>query len=1582
MSKKTKRLLRIDDIIEHVSEYNPEANLELIQRAYVFSSNVHLGQIRLTGEPYLQHPLSVAMILAEMKLDENTICAGLLHDTVEDTYSTVDELEKEFGKEISFLVDRFTIVTKILHTSHVGNQAEAFRKMILVLSKDVRVILIKLADCFHNMKSLKLLSPRRQISISKYTLDTYVPIANLFGLLSIKRELEDLSLRYLEPKAFKEIEEKLVVTSDTREKYIHEVIEVINEKLNKFDITATIIGRPKHIYSIFNKMKKENLDFSQIYDLTGFRIIVEERKDCYEVLGILHSIWKPVPGRFKDYISLPKRDMYQSLHTVVIGPYGQRIEIQIRTYKMDKFIEKGLFEPSDIDKLSEILSENTPKREVLVFTPNTKIITLPIDSCPIDFAYSLHSEIGNHCSQAEINGLKVPLQTKLKNGDVVSIIKSKEQSPKKSWLDLVKTAKARTSITQWIKSQDQTEMRSLIKIQAYQKARELFETIIKVDNRETRELKNEIGFLFRSNNSAESDLNYINNNSDNVIWKQHLWEILSENNASDLLSVSHNYQSYKKASKDKSKKIAELDEENSNKNISPQKKGEKLEEATINLFQKFFSLGDDTLNSLRRQGGGIQYGHDISFDFKFNSSVIGNPDIHCHVECKNYKDQIKPEQVTAKLASEEMARSGISHWILISPYAKPSNELNQLLEFWKHNSKYSFDVQIWSPDNNIEEFFGIAPLVYDVIYKTSNAELNPHSWTDDKRQEIFNKWRDKLKPPLRLPNECIDYLQKPEHLLLHNEERSSYDFLYSNYVPMNCKDFDGNLIGLPTENYVMNWLHNEQQPVLFLLGEFGDGKSLFTYILARKLAEQYLQNPNFGWFPIRFALKDFYKHNSSREFVENRVIRTIGSLKSWEILKKDYHVLAILDGFDEVSIKMDRQTIVENIKCLVECCEELEPMKILITSRTHFFKNTRDIERLKQRTHNPDLICLSPISRKTVRKHLETTAVTPMQKETLSIILQLHDPIGLASKPLFLQMIKETFQGSLLQQTELSSDLNELILYDAYINESLERKKKFLEDDNSEVLPKDLTVNLIKLLEDIAWEYHLSGEKYVLLSKFRNDYGSLAEKLWQMSEENEDIPTLTSTHEEDATARLGVRSLLTTLKTEDHDDKWPVDFCHRSIREYFVAKKISRLLTENPSEAKLKLASMLLGHEILDFVTMLLCQNETKQLEKILLSFIKSKEAKTHKSYLGSNAVTLLYRIKKGLPGTKWSSLFLDMANLDGADLSGKDFSGTSLQNANLDNVNFEKSNFSNCNLKGVKFKETGIIQALACHPSGNIIIAAYDDGSIWEWDVLHPRQNRPQIILTDAWNVSWIGFSPSEDICAIVGNEMVFYERNSSGELSQTANFIVNSEYSNVTINQRGVSLLVEDDNSQLNACLIDPVEQKIIYSNPIPPATLFEYLKQNILIHTHKNGVTIFEINNQDSKKLHDIEIYNLCSMTIHSIVEKEQYYIACGQKNGDLSMWKLALNSYTWEYKQIINEKIHNGSINCLTFLDENRIVTSGTDKKIFIISLGNNHKNGINKRPLFLNIKCKGMKIKGVKGPKEYSRLKELIANSKD
>ena len=477
-------MIRLNDIVDQVLSYHPEADVSLIEKAYVYSAKAHAGQVRLSGEPYLMHPLGVADILAKMKLDVFSISSGLLHDTLEDTDTNLEDLGRLFGTEVSQIVDGVTKIGRFEFSSHEERQAENMRKMILAMADDIRVVLIKLADRLHNMRTLAFHAVGKQRLIARETMDIYAPLAGRLGIDWIKTELEDLAFSYLDKDVYEEIVSGLKRNEEERERYIKEVKEVIEEKLAELGLKGKVSGRPKHIYSIYKKMMIQNLDLEHIYDIIAFRIILNSIRECYEALGVIHSSWKPIPGRFKDYIGMPKANMYQSLHTTVIGPYGERVEIQIRTEEMHRIANEGIA-AHWVYKEGKSIPENDSKRftwlrqllewqqdlkdprefletvrvdlfpdDVYVFTPNGDVKAFPRGSTPIDFAYSVHTEVGHQCTGAKVNGKLVPLKYELRNGDIVEIITSSKHMPSKDWLKIVKTSRARARIRHWIKTEE------------------------------------------------------------------------------------------------------------------------------------------------------------------------------------------------------------------------------------------------------------------------------------------------------------------------------------------------------------------------------------------------------------------------------------------------------------------------------------------------------------------------------------------------------------------------------------------------------------------------------------------------------------------------------------------------------------------------------------------------------------------------------------------------------------------------------------------------------------------------------------------------------------------------------------------------------------------------------------------------------------------------------------------------------------------------------------------------------------------------------------------------------------------------
>lgn len=475
--------MELQKLLTKIKSYTNDPDLDLVTRAYDFAEKAHEGQFRDSGEPFFHHPVEVAKILVDLELDETFIVAALLHDVVEDTNIPLEKIEQEFGDEIAQLVNGVTKLTKINFKSREEHQAENLRKMFLAMANDIRVILIKLADRLHNMRTLRYTSLEKQRRKAEETLEIYAPLAHRLGMSTIKWELEDISFRYLEPNMYYDLAKKLASTRKQRERDIETAVKAIEEKIaTETEIDVDIYGRPKHLYSIYHKMKRQKKEFSEIFDLTAIRVIVNTVSECYQVLGLIHDIWKPIPGRFKDYIAMPKSNMYQSLHTTVIGPKGDPLEIQIRTWNMHQTAEYGIAahwrykgartsstefdeklswlrlilewqkELQDAREFVDNLKIELFEDEVFVFTPKGDVVSLPRRATPVDFAFAIHTEVGMKCVGAKVNGRIVPLEYKLDNGDIIEVITSKTSTgPSRDWLSFVKTSRARSKIKRWFK---------------------------------------------------------------------------------------------------------------------------------------------------------------------------------------------------------------------------------------------------------------------------------------------------------------------------------------------------------------------------------------------------------------------------------------------------------------------------------------------------------------------------------------------------------------------------------------------------------------------------------------------------------------------------------------------------------------------------------------------------------------------------------------------------------------------------------------------------------------------------------------------------------------------------------------------------------------------------------------------------------------------------------------------------------------------------------------------------------------------------------------------------------------------------
>ncbi len=492
------KVIKLEDVLEALLDYHPDADVDLVKKAYVYAASKHADQTRYSGEPYIIHPLHVARFVCELKLDEVCVAAALLHDTLEDTQAPFEEIQELFGTPVANIVQGVTKLSSMNYDSREERQAETFRKMLLAMAKDIRVILVKLADRVHNIRTLDHTSEEQQVRVAQETMDIYAPLANRLGLYRVKSELEDGAFRYLHPQEFAALNEQLKIGEKKRQKFLDEVKTTIERELEKVHLKATVFARIKYRYSIFRKMQRQGVTLDEVYDVVAFRVLCNTVEQCWQVLGLIHQLWRPIPGRFRDFISLPKPNGYKSLHTSVIGPGAEQMEIQIRTWTMHEIAERGIaahwkykegnvISPADEEKIrylkqliEELMDLNDTLRdsmelysaikdglsfeEIFVFTPRGDVRNLPLDATPLDFAFSIHTEVGIRCTGARVNGIMAPIDHQLKNGDVVTIITSNHQTPSVDWLRVVKSSRAKAKIRGYLRAESKERHQQLGKI--------------------------------------------------------------------------------------------------------------------------------------------------------------------------------------------------------------------------------------------------------------------------------------------------------------------------------------------------------------------------------------------------------------------------------------------------------------------------------------------------------------------------------------------------------------------------------------------------------------------------------------------------------------------------------------------------------------------------------------------------------------------------------------------------------------------------------------------------------------------------------------------------------------------------------------------------------------------------------------------------------------------------------------------------------------------------------------------------------------------------------------------------------------
>ncbi len=1103
--------------------------------------------------------------------------------------------------------------------------------------------------------------------------------------------------------------------------------------------------------------------------------------------------------------------------------------------------------------------------------------------------------------------------------------------------------------------------RDLLVGHAYQQAQTELLRALELDPARTNRVNEEFAFVFDALKKSTEGAVSAPFESAKLRWQTSVWSILSERNKFDLRSLSESPSPLEQIQHQTDVTGVALPSD-----VNSEQRGELLEQAVLRLFKQFFRLGDKDdgtfhLKKLRQQRRGTQFGFDIAVEF--DCVLEWNGTIRCHVECKNYADTIALKDIADKLISQSHFDAEIDLWILISPNADPSNELEQILESSRQRKTYPFDVRVWSPATGVSDFFGLEPSVYDLFFQSETEDDHPRNWTTEKRVAVHERWRDELSPPLRLPKGWDRYLRTPYLLCMRREESRLMESTFANHVTMQCKNEARALMPRSLDYYIRDWLTQRSEPVLFLLGDFGDGKTFFTYTLSRHLAGEFLKDPKSGWIPLRLSLRDFYDAGQSSDFLRLRLSEFGADLEGWTELKARKHLLVILDGFDEISKHLDPISITKNITALVKCYEEFEGCKVLITSRTHFFERRQDVKRLMTRLHDPIIYYLAPIPRGITLYHLETSAQELQLDHSIAKLKSLHDPIGLAAKPLFLQMLKDTLH-------DLPDDLDEVTLYEKYISNTLQRKAEQLDDEVLLVDRNELLGNLMLLLQEIAVELQVSKKEYVSLNEFAvAKQKKFAQLLWRMAGSEAD--------EEDARARVGVRSLLSRVETEDMESQWTVDFCHRSVREYFVSRALCSSFTAGIAKAEQYLSDVPLNHEILDFAAINM-KKASQGYQQALVRIIGGATLQRSPGRLGGNAITLLYRLVDKLPETDWTCRVFDHADLEGADLSEMNFRGSSFRFANLTNVNFEDSHFEGCDFTGVRIEETAAVRSITVSPSGDAIFAVYDDGTAREWAFKHPRKVESRTLAEHLpLDRAMIGSLTSG--CLWMRQPNTFTLMNfEDGDLQPIAWFPVKDGYRFETISQSEISLVQVDPSGDVQLLLIDLDQQEIIGRLRQTSATLCVALGRGALAFDDGDrGLSIVAFGPNYQHKKH-IPLADRVTCISSKAIGENLHLLACGQSSGAVNVWAIDLATSP-VVKEVLKSRIHDGTVTTITFLDELRIVSGGHDRAISVTRMDMKGKTptGFLERKLQLKFRCKGMQINGLKGNDERQKLNELI-----
>lgn len=996
--------------------------------------------------------------------------------------------------------------------------------------------------------------------------------------------------------------------------------------------------------------------------------------------------------------------------------------------------------------------------------------------------------------------------------------------------------------------------------------------------------------------------------------------------------------------------------------VGPQAIGASFELGMESLLKRLFiSTSSISAEKVRRQRAGVQFGHDLELDI----TILGTT-VKCRFECKNQGDAITPTQVLAKLIVEEREwhTTRIDHWILVSPRSSPGNDFNQTIQDWNRERRYPFTVQMWTRDEGVEELLSLDPDLFLSIY-----ELPAPALTATEAADIRARWVSRLAAPMRIPDRWIQYLRNPSWLCARSEERLPDQLAEAFEHPLLLRAIGASGRDVSLDSILGEWLAAEDQKCFLLLGEFGEGKTYATYALARMLAQDFLASPKHGWVPVRLPLRDLIREPDARRLLDRRLSEWGGHVWEWAELESHHNTLLILDGFDEMSSKIDTASLTANLDTLEQCIQEFGGKKVLVTSRPLFGRLRHGWERVTEILRDPLVARLSHPDREDIRAGLEDYAAQAGVSEAFERIRTVYDAIGLATKPLFFHMVKAT----LAKLPE--GDLDEIGLYDTYIEESLRRKIEQLRPPVAALTPNtELVSNLRSILAKLAIEMLRSGKNYVCLIDTVTDV--LADVLWNVATENTDLL-------EDAQARVEVRSLLVpvSLSAGDADEaRRPVDFFNRSLREYFIAQGLLAALQQDRDQATSLLASGPLTAEVLHFTVEMLRRPSNRTASEVLLGIARGSTIDDgHAGTSGGNALSLLCSASSGrLPSDDWSNLNLDYVNLARADLSDMSFRGSSLQYANLDNADLTRADLRNANLRGARLEETALVLSMTVLDDDPAVVAGYSDGSVRSWRRLPNRE----------WHATHVRIRSDNEIylVASIAGRLIIHSSEGvevvdpTRDWEQVCLFACRPDLEAATLGSDGdliAQFAASSGGSDVMTVSLASVPIRPLFFSPAAPGPTIRVTEGVYVLPWSAGSVVLASVD--DAGVWTALQDFGPVSAAAVGVVRDGRVVLGAGYPNGRVSVYELSLNDGV-SCIQLAQEQVHDGRVSTIAVGGHN-VVASGSYRTIRLMQVRSDQTAiPVESQELRIVMRCGGIQLDGLMGERERLALEEMRSRS--